>query len=350
MSIMDSYGRTEAVGGGSLPIPDYLMDGITMVKMKSIIGICDKPALDRHALSQPVAKEYLMDGITRVKMNPHLRDTLQFLLKFYIRENITAGKAGKDMNHLKCNKSPDRINPLTGIEISGVVDGRTWMQLYPFDRSRYFHQKDSSNKNTVVDIARLVATAVHDSVLPTVTLAQMAVKRRTPPINDYKANYKEIQRNRINHSVRHVKPLEDLLALECVNLLARGGCPVDQSLHMDGTGYRIIAIIPLQHGPLGYQLRYVKRSHRINFQISDGAVDKTILDYIPASIAETLFATRDEMVIFNERLLHAGGFPSTYEDGAERDTSFSSGVKIKKKKEAKEGYCRLKWLCGDLCH
>ena len=78
-------------------------------------------------------------------------------------------------------------------------------------------------------------------------------------------------------------------------------------------------------------------------------MDKTILDYIPASIAETLFATRGEMVIFNERLLHAGGFPSAYEDGAERDTSFSSGVKIKKKKEAKEGYCRLKWLRGDLC-
>ena len=88
MSIMDSCGRTKAVGGGSSPIPpivgicdkpalerhahsqpDYLMDGITMVKMKFIIGICDKPALDRHALSQPVAKEYLMAGISRVKMN-----------------------------------------------------------------------------------------------------------------------------------------------------------------------------------------------------------------------------------------------------------------------------------------
>ena len=65
-----------------MPIPDYLMDGITMVKMKSIIGICDKPALDRHALSQPVAKEYLMDGITRVKMNPHLRDTVHFFSSF----------------------------------------------------------------------------------------------------------------------------------------------------------------------------------------------------------------------------------------------------------------------------
>ena len=136
----------------------------------------------------------------------------------------------------------------------------------------------------------------------------------------------------------------ELLRLNVCNLLARGGDPeIDQSLHVDGLGYRIIVIIPLQHGGAGYKLRYVKGSHRINWEIKEGGVEQKIMDTIPESTSRVISASRDEMILFSERLLHGGGRASTYKDGEERDLLFSEQV------HAMQGDHKMEWLRGSLC-
>jgi len=65
-------------------------------------------------------------------------------------------------------------------------------------------------------------------------------------------------------------------------------------------------------------------------------VEDRILDDIPSSISQVISASKDDMILFSERLLHGGGLASTYKDSEERDTLFSAQCK------------KVKWLQGRL--
>ena len=92
---------------------------------------------------------------------------------------------------------------------------------------------------------------------------------------------------------------------------------------MDGNGYRIVAIVPLQCHTRGYEIFLVPKSHRINNWEYDG---KKVKDEIPYEVAKAVMASIDEIIVFSERLLHAGGTCSKVEGSKVSTPTFTSGV------------------------
>lgn len=284
-------------------------------KLNGCIGWLDQLDLDEYEYAATKCKnstEFISEGLTKVSMDLKLRGFIHM---------YTA-------NHL-CNHNPtsDRLaHDTSGSYEREIVgsgrqnNGRRWCQLYP--RDKHTMSISSSDKKCILKpLANLVNELVVRRVLRDTRYAQIAyqrmIKEMEPPIRD------------INCSRNTVELTEPLLELINMNLLWRGdhdgmtGKKGRQSIHRDGAGYRFVAIVPLQCHTRGYEIFSIPKSHRIN---DWNVKSKKVVDVIPHELAKAVLANIDQIIVFSERLMHAGGTCSMTKDSEVSTPTFTNGV------------------------
>ena len=284
---------------------------ITGGKLSGCIGWLSKEDLIKYNLainsSQP--REFLLEGLTTVPIDVELREFIhEYTARHLCESNPTPDNLAHDTSGAIERSAGGRQNP-----------GRKWCPLYP--RDRYTMSYSISDKNCIMKrLAYRVNELVTRAVLPHLRYSQIAYQMMNETV---KPNLRGINcRNSVDLS-------EPLLEVDSINLLWRGyhkgmiGREGRQSIHMDGNGYRIVAIVPLQCHTRGYEIFSVPKSHRINNWEYDW---KKVKDKIPYEVAKAVMASIGEIIVFSERLLHAGGTCSKVEGSKVSTPTFTSGV------------------------
>jgi len=271
--------------------------------------------------------EFIRDGLTKVPIGMNERDIIHLYLAAHLNErNPNAKQLAHDTSGRRtCGTILARKK----------TDGRRWCPIYPRDEDTMLICKmdiQSMAKKTI----NTVKERVSRSVLPTAHFSQIAFLLGS--------------KDRKPGGRNSVRPHDDLLTLLNMNLLWRGdddcvreGIRGRQSIHMDGKGHRIVAIVPLQCHTRGYDFFFIRKSHRINDWTYSGT---TVIDSIPSQLAEQILSNIDEMIIFSENLMHAGGTCSKVEGSSTVSTPTFTDRVFKKNREKKNHELYSGWFGG----
>ena len=111
-----------------------------------------------------------------------------------------------------------------------------------------------------------------ERIFPDEYFGQQSYRLAKGPETDVKnlAKWRALTGNTTQAGRQRSAATDDMVGLLNSNGLAKGNDPEchaelrgTQSLHIDGKGNSVAIIFPVQHGPDGYNLRVVKKSHRI---------------------------------------------------------------------------------------
>lgn len=280
-------------------------------KMDGCIGWLAKADLKKYldAIKSRHPTEFMMNGLTKVPIDLKF----QHIISVYTCSRLCHhNPKGKPLAH---DTSEDR-------HAGRQIPERRWCPLYP----RVIADVNSELMKAMWAVKDRVMTAI----LPSIYYAQIAYRNISNQGNDTP--------NEGIGGRNLVRANDDLLDVVNINLLWRGddssvrGPAGRQSSHLDGEGYRIIAIIPLQCHTRGYDFFFYPKSHRLDWTYSSSLESKRILDEFPAELAEEILANINEIIIFSERLLHAGGTCSSSE-GSKVSSPITFTDTIKKSKK-----------------
>lgn len=266
------------------------------------------------AINSPHPTEFIRDGITKVS----IPKSAQKILHMYTAKHFI--DLNPDVLWLAHNTNQQRATD--GRPTKKDTDGRMWCQLWPRDR----HTMAISNRDIndlMTKATNMVRELILRAVLPIERFSQIAHELGS------NAGTADVQPNQSRNSVGL---LDNLLSLIGINLLWRGyhedviGPKNRQSIHMDGRGFRVLAIIPLQCHDGKYEFFSIPKTQRIsNWKY----IDSKVSDDIPSELAKPIFANTLEMIIFSERLMHAGGTCSKAEGSEVSTPTFTDAVKKK---------------------
>lgn len=289
-------------------------------KVAGCVGCLSKNDYEEyHAIiKRGRSTEFIRDGLTKVPIGTNERDILHLYLAAHLNER---NPKSKPLAHdTSGRRTGDTI--LTGRETLG----RRWCAIYPRDENTMSICKmdmQSLAKKTIDTVKERVIR----TVLPTSRFSQIAFQLSSVDTE-----------NEVRNSVG---PHHDLLTLLNINLLWRGDDDGvrepkggRQSIHMDGTGHRIVALVPLQCHSRGYDFFFIPKSHRINDWTYSGT---KVSDHIPSQLAKPILTSIDEMIIFSEKLMHAGGTCSKEGSSTVSTPTFTDRI-FKKNRELYNGW------------
>ncbi len=281
------------------------------------IGFLPKRELGEYhaAINSPHPTQFIVSGITKVSMTDSTRD----LIHMYTSNHLSRHNPKQSL--LKHNTSNKRAPD--GIPTKKTTDGRMWCQIYPLDTyAMAFTKRDVGRNSMLVTASDLIKEHVARTVLPDLYFSQQAVK----------AVQLSLDEDPLDHAnwTSADGLLDHILSLTHINLLWKGldielNRPMGrQSIHMDGRRYKIVVLIPLQyHEPLMYDFYYIAKTHRIDSWKYDG---NEVADDIQSELATGIIAKMNEMIVFSERLMHAGGTCSKTRDSKVSTPTFTDNV------------------------
>ena len=249
-------------------------------------------------------------------------------MKHVIASSLESWIPETGMELLKHNMSRERNKGLSSI------DGRTWYNVWPgenqnrstVDTTSRCTTKLKANTRTEdtkkTSVMKPIQTFLEKNVFPHEHFARCAVHNKRFYKND-------------KDNAKH-----DLLTLYGFNTLAKcptacGGMDFRQHMHTDGCGYKVLVVIVLQCLGEKYHFHTVPGSHNLlkkheNMHDTHKMEKNHEAVALPSNCIEDVFLKQDQMMIFTESLIHAGGKSSLNKEKYDEYIKSEQGAKLKK--------------------
>jgi hypothetical protein len=219
----------------------------------------------------------------------------------YMKENICSSLVDRLLgevggNKLKMNLLANRYCRADGTpsseNIPNTHDGRTWLNIIPgegcnkSDWEKYFRCN--------VDGLGMI---IEELLFPDQFFARKAKENRESLKQQPKIDYDCHPDRSVKHNY------DEIMDITTVNVLAKGRCLNErQSMHVDGSGFKVVVILVHICGNEGYDFHIVPQSHNMLEKHKGERKQK-----IPITEIKRLCFPPTNVFVFTENLIHGGG-------------------------------------------
>ena len=241
------------------------------------------------------AREYRENGYTFV-------DLEAFSDMRYMKENICSSLVDRLLGEvggskLKMNLLANRYCRADGApsseNIPNTHDGRTWLNIIPGEGCNSDRDWVKYFRCNVDGLGMMI----EELLFPDLFFARKAKENGESLKEQPKVNY-DLHPDR---SVKH--NYDEIMDVATVNVLAKGRCLNErQSMHVDGSGFKVVVILVHICGNEGYEFHIVPDSHNMLENHKGERKQK-----IPINEIQSLCFPRTKVFVFTENLIHGGG-------------------------------------------